>query len=98
MTIAKIALASVAALIISSAALAQEAHTGRIVKIDQANGNITLQHKPAGTVGTAGVYPMVDDYKIQDGPAFNTLKAGDEVDFTAAQVGGAWTVTKIQKQ
>jgi Cu/Ag efflux protein CusF len=98
MTLAKISLASAAAItIISWGALAQEnQNKGRITQLDHINGKITLQHAPAGTVGAAGASSLVDEYKIQDGLA-KDLHAGDEVDFTAAQIGGILTITKIQK-
>ena len=102
MTLAKISLASAAAItitIISWGALAQEnQNTGRITQFNHINGNITLQHAPAGTVGAVGASSLVDEYKIQDGVASKDLHAGDEVDFTAAQIGGVLTITKIQKK
>ena len=99
MTIAKIILASAAALTISSAALAQEyQRTGLIMKIDQANGRISLQHNQGGTVGAANAADMVDEYKIQNGLALIGLQAGDPVAYTEDKVGGVWTVTKIKKQ
>jgi Cu/Ag efflux protein CusF len=99
MTLAKISLASAAAItIISWGALAQEnQNKGRITQLDHINGKITLQHAPTGTVGAAGASSLVDEYKIQDGLA-KDLHAGDEVDFTAAQIGGVLTITKIQKK
>jgi Cu/Ag efflux protein CusF len=99
MTLAKISLASAAAItIISWGALAQEnQNTGRITQLDHINGKMTLQHAPAGTVGAVGASSLVDEYKIQDGLA-KDLHAGDEVDFTAAQIGGVLTITKIQKK
>ena len=99
MTLAKISLASAAAItIISWGALAQEnQNTGRITQLDHINGKITLQHAPTGTVGAAGASSLVDEYKIQDG-LVKDLHAGDEVDFTAAQIGGVLTITKIQKK
>src|ERR1700676_54270 len=65
MTLAKISLASAAAItIISWGALAQEnQNKGRITQLDHINGKITLQHAPAGTVGAAGASSLVDDYK-----------------------------------
>jgi hypothetical protein len=36
--------------------------------------------------------------KLPPGQDPNALHAGDEVDFTAAQIGGVLTITKIQKQ
>jgi Cu/Ag efflux protein CusF len=103
MTLAKISLASAAAItIISWGALAQEnQNKGRITQLDHINGingKITLQHAPAGTVGAVGASSLVDEYKIQDGVASKDLHAGDEVDFTAAQIGGVLTITKIQKK
>jgi len=100
MALAKISLASAAAItIISWGALAQEnQNKGRITQLDHINGKITLQHAPAGTVGAVGASSLVDEYKIQDGVASKDLHAGDEVDFTAAQIGGVLTITKIQKK
>ena len=99
MTLAKISLASAAAItIISWGASAQEnQNKGRIIQLDHINGKITLQHAPAGTAGAVGASSLVDEYKIKDGLAPD-VHAGDEVDFTAAQIGGVWTITKIQKQ
>ncbi len=91
MTLAKISLASAAAITIIS-------WGGRITQLDHINGKITLQHAPAGTVGEVGASSLVDEYKIQDGVASKDLHAGDEVDFTAAQIGGVLTITKIQKK
>jgi len=68
----------------------------RITQFNHINGKITLQHAPAGTVGAVGASSLVDEYKIQDGVASKDLHAGDEVDFTAAQIGGVLTITKIQ--
>jgi len=98
MTLAKISLASAAAItIISWGALAQEnQNKGRITLLDHITGKITLQHAPAGTVGAVGASPLVDEYKIQDS-LVKDLHAGDEVEFTAAQIGGVLTITKIQK-
>jgi Cu/Ag efflux protein CusF len=99
MTLAKISLASAAAItIISWGASAQEnQNKGRIIQLDHINGTITLQHAPTGTVGAVGASSLVDEYKIRDGLA-SDVHAGDEVDFTAAQIGGVWTITKIQKK
>ena len=98
MTIAKIILASAAAIsIISSGALAQGTQaTGKIVKIDA--GKITLSHNIAGTVGAAAANTPVYTYNIQNGVTLNGLQAGDRVVWTEAQIGDVWTVTKIRKQ
>jgi len=98
MTITKIIWAGAAAMIISSAAWADEEQIGRIIKMDPANGKITLEHRPAGTVGAAGGNTLVDEYSLKNDVAFTGLKVGDPVSFTAAQIGGVWSVTRIQKQ
>jgi Cu/Ag efflux protein CusF len=98
MAISKFVLAAAAAGLIGSAALADEQLTGRILKIDQANGKIVLEHKPMGTVGAAGGNALVDEYSLQNEAVLRTLQVGDAVNFTAAQIGGTWAVTGIYKQ
>ncbi len=68
--------------------------TGTIVKLD-AKGTIVLAHPQNGL---ADAPTVVDQYRVRDGLPISHLDADDKVDFTAAQVGGVWTVTKIQKQ
>jgi len=90
--------ASAAALtIISSGALAQQALTGSITKIDEANGKISIQQAQGGTVG-ANAGGAAEDFKVQDGLMFNAFQAGDKVLFTATEIGGVKTITKLQKQ
>ena len=98
MRITRIILASAAAIaVISSGALAQQALTGSITKIDQANGKITIQRIQSGTVG-ANTGGAADDFKVQDGLLFNALQAGDRVIFTATEIDGVKTIIKLQKQ
>ena len=98
MRITRIILASAAAIaVISSGALAQQALTGSITKIDEANGKITIQRIQSGTVG-AKTGGAADDFKVQDGLLFNALQAGDRVIFTATEIEGVKTIIKLQKQ
>ena len=98
MRIPRIILASAAAIaVISSGALAQQALTGSITKIDQANGKITIQQIQSGTVG-ANTGGAAGDFKVQDGLLFNALQAGDRVIFTATEIDGVKTIIKLQKQ
>jgi Cu/Ag efflux protein CusF len=93
-----IVLASATAItIISSGALAQQALTGSITKIDEPNGKITIQQAQSDTVG-ANAGGATDDFKVQDGLAFNAFQAGDKVVFTATEIGGVKTITKLQRQ
>jgi Cu/Ag efflux protein CusF len=98
MRITKVILTSAAAIaIISSGALAQQALSGSITKVDEANGKITIQQTQSGTVG-ANAAGAADEFKVQDGLVFNAVQAGDKVVFTAAEIGGVRTITKLQKQ
>jgi Cu/Ag efflux protein CusF len=98
MKIAKIILASATAVaLISSGALAQQSLTGSITKVDEANGKITIQQTQSGTVG-ANSGGAAEDFKVQDGLLFNAVQAGDKVVFTATEIGGVKTITKLEKQ
>jgi Cu/Ag efflux protein CusF len=96
MKIAKILLAT-AIVIVSSGALAQQALTGSITKVDEANGKITIQQTQSGTVG-ANTGGGAEDFKVQDGLLFNAFQVGDKVVFTATEIGGVKTITKLEKQ
>jgi Cu/Ag efflux protein CusF len=98
MKIAKIILAGTAALtIVSSAALAQQALTGTVTKVDRINRTVAIQKTQSGTVGanTAGA---VEEFKAQDGLSLDTLHAGDKVTFSTSETGGIKTITKFQTQ
>ena len=99
MTIAKLILAGTAALtaIISSAALAQQALTGTITKIDRINGTIAIQREQSGTVG-ANTGGAAEEFKAQDRSSLDAVHAGDKVTFSVTETGGMKTVTKLQKQ
>jgi Cu/Ag efflux protein CusF len=97
MKIAKMVLATATIAFIGSSAMAQQALTGSITKLDEANGKITIQQTQSGTVG-ANTGGAAEDFKVQDGLIFNAFQAGDKVVFTATDVGGVKTITKLQKQ
>jgi Copper binding periplasmic protein CusF len=97
MKMASIALAGAAALIvISSAALAQQALTGMVTKIDRISGTVAIRQTQSGTVG-ANSGGNAEEYKAQEG-MLNTLHAGDMVAFSATDTGGTKTITKLEKQ
>ena len=98
MKIAKIILAGTGALtLVASAALAQQMLTGTITKVDRINGSLAIRQTQSGTVGanTGGGAP---EFKPQDRSLLDTLHAGDRVTFSAAEVGGVRTITKLEKQ
>jgi Cu/Ag efflux protein CusF len=97
MRIAKIVLASAAALtILSSVSLAQQAMTGTVTTVDRISGNIAIQQTQSGTVG-ANTGGVVNVFKLQGG-SLDAWHAGDKVTFSATETGGVKTITKIEKQ
>ena len=98
MKITKTILASAMVLaLVSSGALAQQALTGAIIKLDESSGKITIQQTQSGTVGAA-TGGAGEDFKVQDGLIFNAFQVGDKVIFTSTEVGGVKTITKLEKQ
>jgi Cu/Ag efflux protein CusF len=98
MKIAKIMLAGTAALtIIGSAALAQQAVTGTVTKVDRINRSVAIKQTQSGTVG-ANTGGAAEEFKTQEGLSLDTLHAGDTVSFSATEAGGVKTITKLQKQ
>jgi Cu/Ag efflux protein CusF len=98
-TNSKMVLAAVAALAIGFGAFAQEDQTtGKILKIDQAKGTITLEHRQGGTTGVTNPNMLTDEYKIGQGLPVGSFRPGDQVSYTEARVDGVWTVTKMKKQ
>ena len=98
MKTAKIILAGAAALtIISSAALAQQALTGTVTKINRITGTIAIQQEQSGTVG-ANTGGAAEELKAQDRASLDTVHAGDKVTFSITETGGVRTITKLQKQ
>jgi Cu/Ag efflux protein CusF len=96
--IAKIMLAGIAALTINgSAALAQQALTGTITKVDRINGTVAIQQMQNGTVG-ANTGGAAEEFKAPGGVSLDTLHAGDKVSFSTTETGGVKTITKLQKQ
>ena len=98
MKIAKIIMAGTAALtIISSAAVAQQALTGTVTKVDRINRTIAIQQMQSGTIG-ANTGGAAEEFKAQNGLSLDALHAGDRVTFSATETGGIKTITKLQKQ
>jgi len=101
MTTLRIILAAAMVFAISPVAWTQEYQTtGKILKIDQAGGKITLQHQQGGTtVGTtADAKLLVDEYQLGKGLPVTDFKPGDQVSYTETRLDGVWTVTRMQKQ
>ncbi len=99
MRIAKSALAAAAALTLfcSGALAAPQDQDGKIIKLDRAKHEVTIQHwTPGVTVGATS--SQTDTYKLNHMPSFDSLHDGDQVKFKTDEIGGEWTVTQILKK
>ena len=67
---------------------------GDVQKVDPATGKVTLKHGPIPELDM-GDMSMV--YTAKDPAMLKGLKVGDKVRFEPAEVGGKYTVTKIEK-
>jgi Cu/Ag efflux protein CusF len=98
MKIAGVIMAATAALsIIGTSALAQQARTGMVTRIDRISGTVSIKDIPDGTVG-ANTGAAAEEFKVQDGARLNALHAGDRVTFTVNETAGTKTITKIDRQ
>lgn len=99
MKIAKIVLASCAALTLTgSASWAQQATTGTgmVTIVDRISGTVAIRETPSGTVGTnTGGAATV--FKLK-GPSLDDVHAGDNVKYSATETDGTKTITKIEKK
>jgi Cu/Ag efflux protein CusF len=98
MKIVKFVLAGTVVLTIAgSAALAQQALTGVLTKIDRIHGVVAIQRTQSGTVG-ANNSGGGEEFKVQDGVALDDVHAGDRVSYSVTEAGGIKTVTKLGRQ
>jgi Cu/Ag efflux protein CusF len=83
--------------IVSSAALAQQARTGTITEINRLTNTIAIRQGQNGTVG-ANTGGAAEEFKIGSGISLDGLHAGDRVTFTASGSDGTKTITKVDRQ
>jgi len=92
----KLTLALAAAILtIATSAVAAEAITGEVKKIDERAEKITLKHGPAKSLGMDEGMTMV--YRVKDPAMLKQFKVGDKVTFEAEEAASGYTVTKLQK-
>jgi Cu/Ag efflux protein CusF len=99
MKIAKIVLASCAALtLMGSAGWAQQATTGTgtITVIDRISGTVTIRPAQNGTVG-ANAAAAATEFKVK-GVSLDDVHAGEIVKYSVTETDGAKTITKLEKQ
>jgi Cu/Ag efflux protein CusF len=95
---AKIILASATAVIVlTSAALAQQAANGMVTQIDRLNGTMAIQEIQSGTVGASGGGAS-QQFKVQDAQLLDNFHAGDRVTYSTTENNGVKMITKMQRQ
>lgn len=82
---------------ISSPALAERTVRGLVVKVDGIGGNIAVREMHPGIAGAIS-YGMVEEFKVRDGLLFDAVRPGDEVVFSASEVNGTMTITKLSER
>ena len=98
MKIAKVVLAGAAAFVaVSSTALAQQTHTGTITQLNRLNNTVAIRQTQNGTVG-ANTGGVAEEFKVGSGVSLETLHAGDIVNYSVNDNGGAKTITKLDRR
>lgn len=67
---------------------------GEIRRVDKDAGKLTIKHGP---IPSMDMPPMTMVYRVKDAAMLEAVKPGDKVKFSAEKVGGAYTVTAIDK-
>jgi Cu/Ag efflux protein CusF len=94
---ARIILAGAAAfVVVSSAALAQQAHTGTITEVNRLNNTIAIRQTHNGTVGSNSA-GATEQFKVGSGISLDAWHAGDRISYSASGANGSRTVTKIER-
>lgn len=68
---------------------------GRIVKVDESAGKITIKHGPIKKFNMDMGMTMV--FRAKDPAMLKMVKKGDKVKFEPDQVNGQYTIMKIEK-
>jgi hypothetical protein len=90
-------LAGAMLMVIPSATLAQQTLTGTVTTINRINGTIGIQQPQSGTVGAGSGGAIEQEYKVPEG-ALENVHAGDRVTFSASEIDGKKTITKIESK
>lgn len=72
---------------------ADDLSEGTVKKIDAPSQRVMLAHGPIANIGMA---PMTMMFKVKDPAMLKQLKDGDKVRFRVEDVGGEYTIVRIQ--
>ncbi len=67
---------------------------GEVRKVDKETRKITLKHGP---IQNLDMPAMTMVFQVKDPAMLDQVKAGDKIKFEAEKIGGAFTVTRIEK-
>jgi hypothetical protein len=97
MKLARMILAGAMLAAVPSVTLAQQPLTGVVTTIDRINGTIGVRQAQKDTVGANGGGATEQQFKAALG-LLDSVHAGDKVSFSASEIGGKNTITKIDRQ
>jgi Cu/Ag efflux protein CusF len=86
-------LALVGLLLPYSISAADKLAEGTVKKIDAPTQRVMLAHGPIPSVGMG---PMTMMFKVKDAAMLKPLKEGDKVRFQVEDLGGSYTITRIE--
>ncbi len=67
---------------------------GEVRKVDKDAKKITIKHGPLANLDMP---PMTMVFRVKDAALLDKVKAGEKVKFQAEKIGGAFTVTEIER-
>ena len=67
--------------------------TGKVTKVDQAKGWVTIAHGPVATMNWPS---MTMSFKVKDKAMLDKIKNGDQVEFSFVESGRDHTITEIK--
>ena len=68
---------------------------GEVRKVDKDSGKITIRH---GAISNLDMPPMTMVFQVKDLSLLDDVKAGDRIRFAAEKLGGAYTVTLVERK
>ncbi|HAZ60530.1 MAG TPA: RND transporter [Gammaproteobacteria bacterium] len=87
------ALAAVGLLLSFSVAAANQLAEGTVKRIDAPSQRVMLAHGPLPSIGMGSMTMM---FKVRDAAMLKPLKVGDKVRFQVEDIGGNFTITRIE--
>ena len=67
--------------------------SGKVTKVDQAKGTVTIEHGPVASMSWPS---MTMSFKVKDKAMLGKVKNGQKVDFSFVQSGKDHTITEIK--